>query len=73
MLLTVRLLLKGKAPIKTNVTPDEAFRQLLNKAVRKIKASGIDGISTQAQRALQAKDDAVAFIAKTIKRIIIKR
>jgi hypothetical protein len=53
------------------VSPDEAFKQWLNKAVRKIKASGIDGISTQAlPRALQAEDDAVAFIAKMIERII---
>ncbi len=52
------------------VTPDEAFKKLLNKAVRKIKASSIDGISTQALRALQAEDDAVAFIAKMIERII---
>ncbi len=52
------------------VTPDEAFKQWLNKTVRKIKASGIDGISTQALRALQAEDEAVAFIAKMIERII---
>ena len=52
------------------VSPDEIFKQWLKKAVQKIKASGIDGISTQALRALQMEEDAVAFIAKMIERII---
>ncbi len=34
------------------VSPDEAVKHWLNKAMRKIKASGIDGISTQALRAV---------------------
>ena len=41
------------------VSPDEIFKQWLKKAVQKIKASGIDGISTQALRALQMEEDAV--------------
>ena len=52
------------------VSPDGIFKQWLKKAVQKIKASGIDGISTQALRALQMEEDAVAFIAKMIERII---
>jgi hypothetical protein len=52
------------------VSPDEAFKQWLKKAVQKIKASGIDGISTQVLRALQSEEDAVALIAKMIERII---
>ena len=35
------------------VAPDDSFRTWLKKAVQKIKASGIDGISTQVFRALQ--------------------
>ena len=61
---------KTYAPKVIVTVPDEAFKQWLNKTVRKIKASGIDGISTQALRALQAEDEAVAFIAKMIERIV---
>ena len=45
------------------IAPDSAFRTWLSKAVRKIKASGLDGISTQVFRALLMEDEAVAFIA----------
>ena len=52
------------------VAPDDAFRTWLKKAVQKIKASGIDGISTQVFRALQMEDEAVVFIARMIERIV---
>jgi hypothetical protein len=51
------------------IAPDSAFRTWLSKAVRKIKASGPDGISTQAFRALLMVDEAVAFIAGMVERI----
>jgi hypothetical protein len=52
------------------IAPDSAFRTWLSKAVRKIKASGLDGISTQVFRALLMEDEAVAFIAIMIERIV---
>ena len=52
------------------IAPDSAFRTWLSKAVRKIKASGPDGISTQAFRALLMEDEAVAFIAGMVERIV---
>jgi hypothetical protein len=52
------------------VVPDDSFRTWLRKAVQKIKASGIDGISTQVFRALQMEDEAVTFIARMIERIV---
>ena len=52
------------------VAPDDSFRTWLKKAVQKIKASGIDGISTQVFRALQMEDEAVVFIARMIERIV---
>ena len=52
------------------IAPDLAFRSWLSKAVRKIKASGPDGISTQAFRALTMEDEAVAFIASMVERIV---
>ena len=55
------------------IAPDSAFRTWLSKAVRKIKASGLDCISTQVFRALLMEDEAVAFIAGMIERIVIKR
>ncbi len=54
------------------IAPDSAFRTWFSKAVRKIKASGPDGISTQAFRAqrLLMGDEAVAFIAGMVERIV---
>jgi hypothetical protein len=52
------------------VVPDDSFKTWLRKAVQKIKASGIDGISTQVFRALQMEDEAVTFIARMIERIV---
>ena len=52
------------------MVPDDSFRTWLRKAVQKIKASGIDGISTQVFRALQMEDEAVTFIARMIERIV---
>ncbi len=43
------------------VAPDDSFRTWLKKAVQKIKASGIDRISTQVIRALQMEDEAVTL------------
>jgi hypothetical protein len=52
------------------IAPDAAFKTWLGKAVRKIKASGPDGISTQVFRALLMEDEACAFVASMIERIV---
>ncbi len=52
------------------IAPDAAFKTWLGKAVRKIKASGPDGISTQVFRALLMEDEACAFVANMIERIV---